>query len=474
MSFNDIREFIAELEKQGEAVRIKEEVDWNLEVGAMIRRSNEKGLPSPFFENVKGYPKGYALFGEALSNHRKLSIAMGMPPDSEIRDLIDRYIEGRQNPIKPEVVKDGPCKENILLGDDVDLLKFPVPFIHDGDGGRFIGTWHLTISKDASSDWVNWGIHRHMLHDRNSIGIQGGPHTHVMKQRQAWEDLGKPMDIAIALGTEPISTMCAAAPIPFEVSEVDMAGGIRGEPVQLVKCETVDLMVPATSEIVLEGEIHPRDMKTEGPFGEYIGYMGGRREPRYVIRVKAVTHRNNPILTTGSEGCPSSSTHVSHSVTKPGEFLQILRAQGLPVTGVSGLVEAATMLTVVAIKRGRARADDIAHAIWSSRMGVATPWIIVVEDDVDPFDIGQVLHALVSKCHPTRGIVQMDRTRAIALIPWLNKHEQKYLIGARAYFDCTWPPDWEPEDIPGRCSFDAAYPDAVKAKALEKWAKYGY
>lgn len=474
MAFDDIREFISALENEGEVVRIKEEEDWNLEACAMIRRSNEAGLPSPFFESVKDYPAGFTLFGEALSNHRKLAIAMGMDPDSPVKDMIDKYIEGRQSPIKPEIVKDGPCKENILLGDDVDLWKFPVPMIHDGDGGRFIGVWHLTVSKDPNSDWVNWGVHRHMVHDKNSIGIQGGPHTHVMKHRQAWEDKGKPMEVAIVFGTEPITTMVAGSPIPHQVSEVDAAGGIRGEAIKLVKCETVDLMVPATAEIVLEGEIIPGDMKIEGPFGEFLGYMGGAREPRYVIRIKAITHRNNPILTTGSEGLPPSSTHVIHSVTKPGEFLQILRKQGLPVTAVSGLVEAATLLTVVAIKRGRARADDVAHAIWSSRMGVATPWIIVVEDDVDPFDIRQVLHALFTKCHPKNGIVTLDRSRAIALFPFLNKHEQKYLMGAKTYFDCTWPPDWEPEDIPARCSFNSVYPEDIQKKALEIWAKYGY
>ncbi|MBW2609301.1 MAG: UbiD family decarboxylase [Deltaproteobacteria bacterium] len=474
MPFNDIREFIARLEAEGEAIRIDEAVDWNLESSAMIRRANEAGLPSPFFQKVKDYPEGYTLFGEVLNNHRRISIAMDMDPDTHVKELIETYLARKKSPIKPEIVNDGPCKENICIGEDVDLLKFPVPFIHEGDGGRFIGTWHLTISKDPNSDWVNWGMHRHMLHDRNTIGIQGGPHTHVMRNRQAWEDKGKPMEIAIVLGVEPISTFCAASPLPYGVSEVDIAGGIRKEALKLVKCETIDLQVPDTSEIVIEGEIVPGETRAEGPFGEYTGYMGGAREPRYVIHVKAVTHRNNPILTTGSEGHPASSTHVSHSVTKSAEFLEILRAQGVPVTGVSGFIETATLLIVVAIKAGRARADDVAHAIWSSRLGVGTPWIIVVEDDVDPFDMGQVIHAVVSKCHPTRGIVQMDRTRTIALIPWLTKHEQKYLMGARAYFDCTWPPDWEPEDIPKKCDFDHIYPSDIREKALAKWAKYGY
>jgi len=474
MPFKDLREFIANLEKEGEALRIEDEIDWNLEAGAMIRRSNEAGLPALFFQNVKGYPEGYRLFGEALSNHRRIAIAMDMAPDTHVKQLIEEYSKRKKLPIKPVLVSDGACKENIQIGDEVDLFKFPVPMVHEGDGGRFIGTWHLTICKDSNSDWVNWGMYRHMVHNRNTLGAQARPHTHAIKIGQGWMEKGKPMEIAIVIGVEPISTFCAAAPIPYGVSEVDIAGGIRGEPVQLIKCETVDLEVPATAEIVIEGELRLGETMKEGPFGEYIGYMGSRREALPVIHVKAVTHRNNPILSMGSEGYPVTSTHITHSVTNPAECLEILRTFGIPVTGACEFTEAATMLMVVAIKAGRARADDVAHAIWASRLGPATPWVIVVEDDVDPFDMGQVLHALASKCHPWRGIVRLEHARGQALIPWLSRHEQKYLLGSRAYFDCTWPPDWDPEDVPKRCSFDSIYPVEVQQKALDILRKYSY
>jgi 4-hydroxy-3-polyprenylbenzoate decarboxylase len=295
-----------------------------------------------------------------------------------------------------------------------------------------------------------------------------------MKICQGWGDRGKPMDIAIAIGVEPISTLCAGTPIPYGVSEVDVVGGIRDEPMQLVKCETLDLNVPVTSEIVIEGEVRFGETMDEGPFGEFTGYMGGQREPMPVIHVKAVTHRDSPILTMGSEGLPSTSTHVSQSVTKSAECLEILRVQGVPVTGVCSFAAACGLLMVVAIKAGLARADDVAHAIWASRSGPATPWVIVVEDDVDPFNLEHVLHAVVSKCHPWKGIVRLERARGQALIPWLSRHEQRYSLGARAYFDCTWPPDWNPAEVPKRCSFDNIYPLKIQQKALAKWRKYGY
>jgi len=258
MSFKDLREFISRLEKEGEAQRIEEEVDWNLEAGAMIRRSDEAGLPAPFFQKVKDYPDGYRLFGEALGNHRRIAIAMDMNPNTPVRELIEEYLKRKKSPIKPVLVNDGPCKENIHVGEEVDLLKFPVPLVHDGDGSRYIGTFHLTISKDQDTDWVNWGMYRHMLHDRNTIAVDPSPTGHFgLMLTQKYEAVSKPMEVAVAIGPEPISALCAASPIPYGVSEVDIAGGIKGEPIELIKCETVDLVVPATAEIVIEGEITP-------------------------------------------------------------------------------------------------------------------------------------------------------------------------------------------------------------------------
>ncbi len=471
MPFKDLREFITKLEKEDEARRFEEEVDWNLEAGAIVRRASEAGLPAPFFQKIKDYPGEHTILGGVLAKIRRVAIAMDMPPDTPVKELMDVYIQRKQQPVKPVLVKSGPCKENIQTGDKIDLLKFPVPMVHQGDGGRYFGTWHLTITKSPDSDWVNWGMYRHMLQNKNTLALQAGPPTHIRRMRSQYD---KPMEVAIAIGVEPVSTICAASPLPYGVSEVDVAGGIRGEPVELVKCETVDLMVPATAEIVIEGEIRPDELMDEGPFGEYTGYMGGRRAPRPVIRVKAVTHRNNPIFTMSCVGAPVGDDHALQAVTRSAGFLEALRAEGLPVTGVYVPPETVTYLVVVAVKGAAARADQVAYTIWASRAGGYTPYIIVVEDDVDPFNMTQVLHALVTRCHPYRGIVRLEGSIASALVPWATKHEQKYLMGAKAYFNCLWPPDWEAEDIPAKCSFDSIYPPEIQQKALAKWQKLGY
>ena len=159
MPFKDVREFITKLETEGQLQRIEEEVDWNLEAGAMVRWANERGLPAPFFQRIKGYPEGYSILGSPLGTHKRMAIAMDMDKNVSQREMIDEYLRRRRRPIKPILVSDGPCKENICVGDEVDLLKFPAPMVHESDGGRYIGTFHVTISKDLDSEWMNWSMY---------------------------------------------------------------------------------------------------------------------------------------------------------------------------------------------------------------------------------------------------------------------------------------------------------------------------
>ncbi len=158
MPFADVREFIKELEKENEAAQIEKEVRWNLGVGAMLRYSIEAKLPAPFFKKVADYPSGYTIFGNMLSNFRRIAIAMDVDPDIPPKELMEEYIRREKNPLKPILVDKGPCKENIDAEEKVDLFKFPIPFLHEGDGGRYIGTWSIIITKDIESGWVNWGM----------------------------------------------------------------------------------------------------------------------------------------------------------------------------------------------------------------------------------------------------------------------------------------------------------------------------
>jgi len=475
--FKDVREFIDKLVKEGEAIKVEEEFDWNLEVGAVIRKAVEADLPATLFQNIKGYPKGYRIFGGGTANFRRMAIAMDMPSDTHPRELVEEFGRRRHKIIKPVLVSDGPCKENIITGDDVDLLKFPVPYIHGGDGGRMVGTWHLTISKDEDTGWVNWGMYRHMLQTKNAVGILTAAHAKhlaAMYLHGSYAAENKPMEVAIAIGPEPISAFTSTMYIPYGISEVDVAGGIRGEPIEIIKCETIDLVVPAAVEIVIEGEYRMDDLMDEGPYGEYSGFRAGVRTPRPVIRVKAITHRNDPIFTMDNTGVPPGDG-ACMCLTKASEMLELLKARGLPVTGVCVFPEAGLDLAAVAIKVTYAHiAEDVAHVIWGAHIGHSVPYIAVVEDDVDPFNLSEVVHAIATKCNPYKGIVRLDRSPVLRITPFLNREEQMHGSGAKAYFDCTWPTDWPPEDIPERITFKNSYPLEAQEKALAMWRKYGY
>lgn len=258
MAFKDLREFILKLEETKDIISFEEEVDWNLEAGAIMRKCNEKQGPAQLFKKIKGYPEGYRIMGGLLATYRRLAIAMGMNPDSPYGEILDEYIERSKHPIKPMIVSSGPCKENILMGDDVDLFKFPAPILHNWDGGRFIGTWNVGSCKDHDSDWVNWGIYRLMIHDKSSTGVFIIPTQHIGMIYAKYEARNEPMEYAAFIGTDPLINLIGACGIPYGMNEMDVIGGLRKEPLQLVKAETVDLMVPAAAEIVLEGVVLPQ------------------------------------------------------------------------------------------------------------------------------------------------------------------------------------------------------------------------
>jgi 4-hydroxy-3-polyprenylbenzoate decarboxylase len=387
------------------------------------------------------------------------------------------YIKRKKNLIKPKIVDSAPCKENIYIGDEADLLSLPAPLIHHGDGGRYLCTWHINISRDPDSNLVNWGMYRAMIHDKNMLTGMVLPRQHMGMHYQKCELRNQPMPFAIAIGTDPVCSLVAGTMIPYGISEVEAAGGLRGEPVELVKCETVDLYVPATAEIVIEGEIPPYERLPEGPFGEFTGYRSDARTDRPIYKVKAITHRNNPILTMSCTGVPVDDDHILHSMTYGAEILDELRQKGVPVVGLRCYAECSQQLVAVSIRKTGVgnMAYWVSNIVHANSAGRALPYLIIVDEDVDPGNIFQVMHALATKCHPIRGIHQHNAATGHNLQPFLNLHERRYGLSAAITFDCTWPIDWDPEiEVPKRSSFDTIYPKEVQEYVLSNWANYGF
>ena len=453
-------------------MRVRQEVDWDLEAGAIIRLANEKRYPAVLFENIKDYPAGYRIFGSPLGTHRRVAIAMGLDPDTPIQELQGEYERRIQHPIKPVVVKDAPCKENIIRGDRVDLHRFPAPMSHEGDGGRYLGSWHFVVTQHPD-DWVNWGMYRMMLYNKRHTTVS----LHRMNHggRMFYRDYlpkEEPMPIAVAIGADPLSSLVSLAYFRSGESEADFAGGLMGQPIELIKCETSDLLVPAQAEIVLEGKVLPV-FAPEGPHGEFTGYRSGL-DVMPLFQVEAITHRNDPLLTVTCIGIPQGDDDVCQSLTGAVAIKKALVESGIPVTGVYMPPEAAMNLVIVSVKITEPGIPEKIHNRVYAQ-GLADLKTIVVDDDVDVFNLEQVLHAFASKCHPARGIKVTEHAFIDTLTAYYSREERKALRGVRALFDCTWPAEWSRDtDVPPRISFDDTWPSEIKNKVLANWANYGF
>jgi 4-hydroxy-3-polyprenylbenzoate decarboxylase len=476
MAFKDHRDFFQTLEKEEELVRITQEVDWDLEVGAIGRRVYERSGPCLLFENIKDYPEGFRISNGTTGTWPRVALAMGLPKNTPIREIYREYEKSLEKKIPPRIVekKDAPCKENIMIGDEVDLYKFPAPMIHDGDGGRYIGAWDLVVCKDPEMNWENWGMYRFMIHTRN--WLTGWPQTTsqlAMIFKSRYLPNNQPMPIAVVLGADPISHIMATAPLRPGENEAEYVGGIRGEPVDLVPCETVDLLVPAHAEIVIEGELMPDKIAPDGPFGEYPGYRSGTMFEGVAVKVKGITHRNDPIATSISLGIPPDDSSIAAALTAAVSMKKGLLRRGVPVTDVYVPPEGVTHLIIVGVKRG---GQEIARKVldFFTARRVMTNKHMVVDEDVDVFNMSEVLHAFATKCHPGRGILyEWYEGRANSLTPCYGPEERKRLKGVSVVFDCTWPPEWPKEIIPLKASFKTIYPPEMQERVMNNWDKYG-
>ena len=264
VAFGDLRGWIAALKAAGELQEINAEVDWNIELGTIMRLAQGAGTgPALLFNNIKDYHMADSrcrrIFGNGLSSYRRVAMMLGLSPDTHPRDLVKIGRNVLNGSIPPRIVKSGPVKENVIIGKDIDLYDFPVPHWNRIDGGRYILTYGGVVTKDPTTDVMNVGIYRGMVASRDRIPILMWRAQHIGHHVTTWQNGGSAeMPIAVAIGWEPTLGFVGGTPVTKGVCEYDVMGAIRGEPVDLVKCETVDLYVPAAAEIVIEGYLGTR------------------------------------------------------------------------------------------------------------------------------------------------------------------------------------------------------------------------
>lgn len=425
---NDLRDLIERFADMGELAHVNG-ADWDLEIGAvaeMVAQHTPGRSPAVLFDEIQGYPKGFRILSGAANSFRRLAYVLGLPePTDEV--ALARSLRQRLNSdfrlIPPVEVADGPILENILEGDDIDLFRFPVPKVHELDGGRYIGTDDMIVMRDPDDGHINLGTYRICAHDRNTAGIWISPGKHGRFIREKYHAMGQPCPVLISCGQDPLLFLASHQEIRGGVSELDYAGGQRGRPFEVIPSRTHGLPIPANAEIVLEGWIYPDDTRLEGPFGEFMGYYASEASQQPVVRIERIYHRNDPILTLAVPSRPPENFTFARSAVKAAMIWDEVEKAGLAgVTGVwcheSG---AGRLFNVIAIKQGYpGHATQAGMLAANCRAGnYAGRWTIVVDDDIDPASINDVIWAMSTRCDPKEDIEIIRRAWSTPLDPML-------------------------------------------------------
>lgn len=487
MVYQDLRQYLEKLEEEKELVRVQAEVDWNQEIGAITRRVCEKREAAPLFENIKDHP-GHRLTGVLMgpgkaSLYARLSLAFGLDKLTSPRDLINFVGEKLKQRIDPILVdkSEASCKEVILLGSDADLLKLPTPWIHKPsiEGGRYIGTSDIVITKDPDTGWVNWGTYRCMLVDKDTIAmvlLPSGQHGgRIFAKYQAMK---KKMPLALILGADPMSSIAAMSPLPHTVSEIKLAGGLMGEPLKLVKCETIDLEVPANAEIVIELEVMPEERIPEGPFAEYTGHIHGvgHHWMAPVAKVKAITHRHNPIFTMANMGKPWDDWAVPGSILQSVVAKDWLDSHGVKVKEVYHHAPMTAMVISLTPSAGLIQKVISTLLAGDRFMQVPTIGLVFVEEDVDVTSLEDVWWSITTRMHPERFRV-IKNVPANPLVPYVTPPERASFESSYWVMDSTFPIEWTSQyryENTQVIDFNNSWEEEVKSQVLKRWSEYGY
>ena len=471
MIFQSMREFMEKVRETGDLKAVNG-ADWNLEIGAITEVASQ--MPDPpmvIFDEIKGYPKGFRVVSNVLESPKRLTLAVGLPTHLKGIGLANAWRERLAifKPIPPREVSDGVVMENVLKGDQVDMLKFPTPFWHDLDGGRFIGTGCMVVSRDPDEGWINIGSYRNQIFDKNKIGCHSAPQRHVsIMMRKYWKK-NENCPIVITFGQEPATYLPAAQFNSWGASELDIAGGIRGEPVEFINGPLTGLPILANAEIAIEGEIPPIDVEShaEGPFGEYPGYYteGSGKNP--VIRVNAIYHRNDPIIWGFPPLKPPAFIRYGAAFSAA-RVWNTLNKTGLPgITGVWANEASATFITIVSIRQSYPGHSAQVGALAATIPGRSvTRYVIVVDDDIDPSDIDQVMWALGTRSDPETSINFIGGQPCGPIDPRMSpeKKQRREFFSTVAVIDACKPYAWRDKFPPNN-----EFSKEAKAEIIKKW-----
>jgi len=410
MASEDLRDWLAKVEAAGSLRKI-DGVDWNLEVTCFADPKVSGDRTSVFlFDNIKDYPSGYKLAVARLSTPKETALTLNIPDGSQM-ELIDTLRkklpqwEASLDKYPPKIVKGGPVLENVLSGDDVDLLRFPVPKWNELDGGRYIGTGDIVITRDPDTGEVNLGTYRVMIQDEKTTGIFIAPGRHGRINLQKYHDKGQACPIAVSVGHHPLLFSMGFSGL--KGCEYNWMGAIRGEPTEVITEEITGLPIPANSEIVIAGWCPPDKRKMEGPFAEWTGYYGKPAAPGLIIEVERIYYRNNPILLGFANLRPQPGiTMMVKTLMDCAIMHNELVRFGVPdVRGVYYSEDGPSTIIVVSIKQRHAgHAKQAGLVISQSNTVLQGKYVIVVDEDIDPSNMHDVLWAVGFRSNPEKDI----------------------------------------------------------------------
>jgi 4-hydroxy-3-polyprenylbenzoate decarboxylase len=414
--YKDLREFIELVDKLRVLRRI-EGADASFEIGGITEvAAGQPDCPALLFDAIKGFPRGFRIFTNAVTNPQRAALALGIDPALRPLDALKAWMERRKSlaPHEPIVVKEAAFLQNTMQGGDVDLAKFPAPVWHRHDGGPFIGSGSIVIMRDPDGGWINASIYRIQVHDRKRVTVQfdhAGRHGAIIAKKY-WER-GLPCPLAVVSGEDPALFIAGFEYLPAGQSEYAFAGAIKGAPIEVCPGPLTGLPLPAHAEIVFEGHLPPQATLPEGPFGEFTGYYASEARPAPVMEVSAVYHRDDPILL----GSPPMKPPRFHFGLP---FRAATIWQNLDAAGVTDVIGAwqhvSQLMTVVALKQrydGHAKRAALVAAAHSYMARI----VVVVDDDVDPSNLNDVMWAVATRCEPSEQVDILRNAWSSALDP---------------------------------------------------------
>ncbi|MFJ9037532.1 non-oxidative vanillic acid decarboxylases subunit C [Streptomyces sp. NPDC102406] len=423
MAYDDLRSFLATLEKEGQLLRITDEVLPEPDLAAAANATGRIGenAPALYFDNVKGFTDARIALNVhgSWANH---ALALGLPRNTPVKEQVEEFARRWDAfPVAPERREDAPWRENTQEGADVDLFSvLPLFRLNDGDGGFYLDK-AAVVSRDpeAPDDFgkQNVGTYRIQVIGRDRLAFQPVPMHDVAQHLRKAEEVGEDLPIAITLGNDPVMAIVAGMPMAYDQSEYEMAGALRGAPAPIATAPLTGFDVPWGSEVVIEGVIESRTRQIEGPFGEFTGhYSGGRRMP--VIRVERVSYRTNPVFESLYLGMPWTEVDYLVGPNTCVPLLKQLRAEFPEVQAVNAMYTHGLMVVISTAKRygGFAKAVGMRAMTTPHGLGYVSQ-VILVDEDVDPFNLPQVMWAMSAKVNPRDDVVVIPNLSVLELAP---------------------------------------------------------